>query len=100
MSLLELLAAVTITGVLAVVIVPRLGTGASVAKTNSCHVNREVINVQCALWRRSNGNYPASNLSDVGSDANFFPEGLPTCPVDGSGYQIDSSTGLVIGHSH
>ena len=43
---------------------------------------------------------PLANLSDVGGDINYFPEGLPLCPVDSSAYTIDNTTGLVIGHNH
>lgn len=100
LSLLELMAAVTIIGVLAYMVVPRLGEGSSQAKQGACHVNREVINVQTALWRRENGSWPATNLVTIGSDTSYFPEGLPTCPVDGTAYTIDTTDGKVVGHEH
>lgn len=100
LSLLELLASLTIMGVLAAVLIPRISVGTSATKSGSCRVNREVIEVQSALWHRSHGSWPTSNLSNVGADRAYFPEGLPTCPVDQSNYQIDSATGKVIGHNH
>ncbi|QDT11431.1 type II secretion system protein [Planctomycetes bacterium K23_9] len=99
-SLLELLAALTIVGVLAVIVAPRIGTGAKVSQAASCDVNAGVIEVQVSLWRHKKGDWPASTLVDIGADTDFFPEGLPTCPVDDSAYQIDLSTGHVVGHSH
>ncbi|RMF41128.1 MAG: prepilin-type N-terminal cleavage/methylation domain-containing protein [Planctomycetota bacterium] len=100
LSLLELLAVVTIMGILAAVVVPRLGTGGSIAKSEACHVQREIIQIQTALFRREKGRFPARDLSDIGRDPKYFPEGLPTCPVDGGPYLIDTSTGLVRGHNH
>ncbi len=99
-SLLELLAAISIIGVLAAAIVPRLGRGSSLAKSEACAVQREVIQIQARLWRREHGRWPRPNLRDVGADKDFFPEGLPTCPVDGSTYRINRKTGLVLGHDH
>lgn len=100
LSLLELLAVVAILGVLAVVVIPRLGSGAHESKRQSCHVQRSVIEIQATLWRRERGAWPQSDLADVGADQAFFPEGLPTCPVDGSAYTFDASSGRVTGHGH
>lgn len=99
LSLLELLACVTILAVLVTVIAPRLSTGGGVAKTRACSVNREVIEVQAALWKRSKGSWPQGDLSDVFASPQHFPEGGLRCPVDGSPYTIDKS-GRVIGHNH
>ena len=100
LSMLELLACITIMGILAAVLVPRISVGTSDTKSGSCHVQREVIEVQAALWHRSHGSWPAAGLNDIGADRDYFPDGLPECPVDGSAYQINASTGKVIGHNH
>ncbi|GAB5405529.1 MAG: hypothetical protein Aurels2KO_37600 [Aureliella sp.] len=99
MSLLELLACVSILAVLAAALVPRLSGGASHARARACEVQREVIEVQSALWKRKTGKWPASDLSDVSADRSFFPEGALACPVDGEAYKIDAA-GKVIGHNH
>ncbi len=98
-TLLELLACVTILSVLVLAIVPRLGGGSSIAKESSCQVNKQVVEVQSALWKRAKGSWPSSDLSDVGRDTKYFPEGVPVCPVDGTKYRVDS-TGVVQGHNH
>ncbi len=100
LSLLELLACVTILAVLTMAILPRLGNGAAHARSESCRVNIRVLEVQCALWRREHGRWPNSSLSDIGSDPTFFPEGLPQCPVDGSAYNLDSNSGRIQTHNH
>lgn len=99
-TLLEVLLAVSIIAVLAVVIIPRIQSTGAIAKFQSCTVNREVIEIQAALWKRSNGSWPSSDLSDIERDISFFPDGLPKCPVDGESYKIDSATGRVLGHTH
>lgn len=100
MSLLELLAAVAILGVLAAVLVPRLSLGGSIAKSDACTVNCRVIELQATLWKRAHNSWPAADLSDLASDATYLPEGLPVCPVDGSSYTIDAQTGVLQGHAH
>jgi len=97
---LELMGALVIVGVTAALIVPRLMGHNDTAKKNACNVNQGDIELQVKLWRRNLGTYPLANLSNIGADTNYFPSGLPACPVDGSAYTIDTTTGLVIGHTH
>lgn len=100
LSLLELLATLVIMGVLASVVIPRLSNGVVRAKGGSCTVNAGVIEVQVALWKRAKGSWPNASLKDIGSDPEYFPDGLPTCPVDNSAYQIDAATGRLMLHKH
>lgn len=99
-TLLELMAALAIIGVLATLIIPRLIIHDSAGAIASCHTNKAEIEVQARLWLREKGSWPNASLNDIGADVAYFPEGLPTCPVDGTAYTIDTSTGLVVGHSH
>ncbi|MFP4057497.1 MAG: competence type IV pilus major pilin ComGC [Candidatus Brocadiia bacterium] len=99
-TLLELLIVVVILGILAAVIVPRFTVSAAEAKKNACAQNVANINTQVERWYFEKGSWPASDLSDIGSDADYFPDGLPTCPVDGSAYALDATTHRVTGHSH
>lgn len=99
-SLWELMAVLVILGLLAAVMVPRLSGHQDSAKKSACYANKGDIELQAKLWRRNNGTYPLSNLSNIGADATYFPGGLPVCPVDGTAYTIDTTTGRVIGHTH
>jgi general secretion pathway protein G len=99
-SLVEILAVVTLMGILALVLVPRFSGHTGQAKTNSCQVNKANIEVQVQLWYRQNGTWPASDLSDIGGDPKYFPDGLPPCPVDGSRYELDTTRYQVRGHTH
>jgi prepilin-type N-terminal cleavage/methylation domain-containing protein len=99
-SLMELLAVVTILGLIATLILPRVISGTDVAKDKSCYHNRAEINITVERYYLHNGAWPATNLSDIGADLDYFPDGLPTCPVSGEAYRIDGTTHRVIGHTN
>lgn len=91
-SLLELLAVVTILGIIAVVVIPRISTSSAKAKQNADKQNRAEINSAVERWYFEKGTWPKDNLSDIGVHADYFPTGLPKNPVDDSVYELDSST--------
>jgi general secretion pathway protein G len=99
-SLTELMAVLAILGVLAVLIVPRVVGPHDSSKRAACYANQGDIELQVKLWRRNQGSYPAADLSNIGAATAYFPSGLPLCPVDGTGYTIDTTSGLVTGHTH
>ena len=99
-SLIEMVAVVVILGIIAVIVVPRFAGGTDQAKRSACHANRGNIEVQCQLWFRQKSQWPLQDLSDIGQDVGYFPEGLPVCPVDGKPYQFDAQTQRIIGHDH
>ena len=91
-SLLELLAVVSILGVIAAVVVPRISTSKSSAQAEVNNQNIAEINSAVERWYFENGSWPNDDLSDISADANYFPEGLPTNPVDSSAYTLDSTS--------
>jgi prepilin-type N-terminal cleavage/methylation domain-containing protein len=91
-SLLELLAVVTILGIIAVVVIPRITTSSTTAKTNSNLQNKAEVNSAVERWYFEKGTWPANNLSDIGADTNYFPSGIPTNPVDGSAYSLNATS--------
>lgn len=91
-SLLELLAVVTILGIIAVVVIPRITVSAGTAKTNANMQNIAEINSAVERWYFEKGTWPANNLSDIGADVNYFPEGVPKNPVTGAAYALDATT--------
>ncbi len=99
-SLLELLAVVTLVGILAVIVIPRFSSQSVNAKRNACTVNKHNIEVQCQLWMRQKNASPRTDLTDIGADRVYFPEGVPPCPVDNSAYTIDATTQRIVGHTH
>ena len=99
-SLMELMAVLVILGILAAVMVPRMSAHQDSAKKSGCYANKGDIELQVKLWKRNKSTYPAANLSDIGADTAYFPGGLPVCPVDGTSYTINTTTGRVTGHTH
>jgi prepilin-type N-terminal cleavage/methylation domain-containing protein len=99
-SLMELLAVVAILGILAALIVPRVSGGTDRAKDKSCFHNRAEINITVEQFYLHTGAWPANDLSDIGADPNYFPDGLPTCPVSGQPYRVDPTTHRLIGHEN
>ena len=91
-SLLELLAVVTILGIIAVVVIPRISISSTTAKTKADLQNKAEINSAVERWYFEKGTWPADNLSDIGADVNYFPNGLPTNPTNGAVYALNSAT--------
>jgi prepilin-type N-terminal cleavage/methylation domain-containing protein len=91
-SLLELLAVVTILGIIALVVVPRLSVSSTLARQKADAQNKAEINLAVERWYFEKGTWPAVNLSDIGADTNFFPNGLPTNPMSGAAYRLNTTT--------
>jgi type II secretory pathway pseudopilin PulG len=96
---MELIAVVTILGVIAALIVPRINQGTDRAKEESCLHNRAEINITVERYYLHNDSWPANDLSDIGADLDYFPDGLPACPVSGAAYRLDPATHRVVGHA-
>jgi type II secretory pathway pseudopilin PulG len=97
-SLIELLGVVTILGILAALILPRVSVTNAAAEENVCHHNCVQVNSLVEQYFMHHGAWPADNLSDIAADVDYFPQGMPTCPVSGQAYQLDSTTHRVVGH--
>lgn len=91
-SLLELLAVVTILGVIAAVVVPRISTSKLSAQEGVNKQNISEINSAVERWYFNKGTWPKSNLSDIGSDVEYFPDGVPRNPVTEKKYTLDNAT--------
>jgi type IV pilus assembly protein PilA len=102
LTILELLAVVTLIGILATVVLARFAGRDDTAKKNACHIQRANIELQAQIWYRNKGSYPSNPLaSSLGADATYIPDlVIPTCPVDGTTYTINTTTGQVTGHDH
>jgi prepilin-type N-terminal cleavage/methylation domain-containing protein len=98
-SLMELLAVVTILGIIAAMVVSRVMVSTDNAKEQTCLHNRAEINITVEQYYLNTGSWPANDLSDIASDTNYLPDGLPVCPMSGNAYTLDPVTHRVIGHS-
>jgi general secretion pathway protein G len=91
-SLLELLAVVTIVGIIAMIVVPRVSVATDTSKSTVDRHSRATINAAIERWFLEKGTWPAADLSDIGTDLNYFPSGLPVSPIDGSAYSMNTSS--------
>jgi type II secretion system protein G len=97
-TLVELLVVVLILGALAAIAIPRISQSAENAKINACRTNVNLINSQIELYRANNGEWP-SNLNDLVSASEYFPDGLPECPF-GTTYVYPGENNRVVEHNH
>jgi prepilin-type N-terminal cleavage/methylation domain-containing protein len=91
-SLMELLAVVTILGIIAAIIVPRVMVSSDTSKQKVHAHNKATINAAVERWYVEKGSWPANNLSDIGADVNYFPDSVPVNPVDGTAYTLNATT--------
>ena len=50
------------------------------------------INAAVERWYFEKGTWPKTDLSDIGADSNYFPQGIPTNPVSGAAYALNATT--------
>jgi type II secretion system protein G len=98
LTLIELLIVVIILGALAAIAIPRITTSATTAKQNACTTNVDTLNTSIEMYKMDKSSYPTA-LTDVTSDANYFPDGAPTCPFS-TAYSYSATTHRVATHSH
>jgi len=100
LTLIEVLIVVVVLGILAAVLLSRLTVSADTTKIHTCRHNVAVINTQVEKWYFDHGTWPKDNLNDIETDPDYFPDGIPLCPVTGQKYKLDPQTHRVTGHDH
>jgi len=94
-TLIELLIVVLILAALSAIAIPRISQSAQNARQNACDTNISVINSAIEMYSAdNNGEYPADDAAMqtlVTGNTDYFPDGAPTCPLDGT-YTMDSTT--------
>ena len=97
----EILLVVILISILAIIIVPRYMAISQDAKYEACSTNVANIDALVQLYYLREATWPQGDLSDIGTNINYFPEGtLPECPVTTtSSYILISPTHRVHGHA-
>lgn len=97
-SLMELLAVVTILGIIAAVVVPRITDNTDSAKEKLCQHHQGQLNTLLERYYLQNGSFATalSDLEAVGQE--LLPDTAPICPVSGAAYTIDGTTGHITEH--
>ena len=88
---MELLAVVTILGVIASNVIPRVTSSADTAKAKVNAHNMGTINAAVERYYIENGSWPSSDLNEL-DVVNYFPDGLPVNPVSGSAYTLNATS--------
>ena len=96
-SLLELIAVVTIIAIIATIILPRASAAKREAQEKACYHNRLLINSASERFSVTTGADPADINALLLPD--YFPEGIPVCPVSGNPYTLNPATKRVVGHA-
>lgn len=94
-TLIEILFVIVVLAIIAAIVIPRLTTTQATAKQNSCDANIANINSQIERYYFDTGTWPSQNLTEMvpATTYDYFPDGLPTCPVTSSEtYQMNATT--------
>ena len=69
-------------------------------KKSACRSNIQIINTAVELWHIEKERWPKEDLSDIAHDRNYFPNGIPRCPVNDTPYRLDPVLHRVVDHAH
>lgn len=87
-TLIEVMLVVILISILAGIVIPRFVISSKRAKVQSCEIQRSIINKQVETWYFAEGTWPLDSLDDIRTNYNYFPDGIPTCPVDQTSYVL------------
>lgn len=98
-TLVEVMLVVILISILAAIVIPRFTVSSMRAKVQSCEMNRAIVNKQVETYFFVEGTWPLPDMTDIKANVNYFPDGIPTCPVDLSSYTLAASPLMrVTGH--
>lgn len=87
-TVMEVMLIVVLISILAAIVIPRFTSGTKRAKVQSCEMNRSIINTSIEVYYFTEATWPLDSLDDIKTNYNYFPDGIPTCPVDLTSYQL------------
>jgi general secretion pathway protein G len=97
LSLLELMLVVVLISIIASIVMVRISESSDTAKCKACLHNRAELNSAIERYGVSNSSYPTALTDLVAPD--YFPQGIPVCPVTGGAYSMNSTTYRIDGHT-
>jgi len=95
---LQILMGVIILAIIIALVLPRIIYSQRTAREHSCYSNVKRIDEQIELWHVRKGGWPSLDLADISADSDYFPSGIPVCPVTGAPYFLDNSTYRIVAH--
>ncbi|HOX27741.1 MAG TPA: type II secretion system protein [bacterium] len=98
-TVIELLLVVILISILGAIVIPRFRISTKQAKVQACEIQRALINKTVDAYYLVEATWPLTDMSDIKTNAHYFPDGIPTCPVDLTSYVLAPSPFLrVSGH--
>lgn len=98
-TVLEVMLVVILISILAAIVIPRYVISAKRAQVQSCEMNRSIINKQIESYFFAEATWPSDDMRDIKTNVNYFPDGIPTCPVDFTSYvMVPTPIKRVSGH--
>jgi type II secretory pathway pseudopilin PulG len=91
-SLTELLALITIVGMIGAVVAPRIPHSSGNWQTEADKHFRASIATAVEQYYVETGRWPATDLSDIGANSAYFPDGIPASPLTGQSYRLNPET--------
>ncbi len=71
-------------GIIAVILTPSLPDSSGADARQLDKENKNYINAVVARYYQDNGVWPAPDLSDIGANPTYFPDGIPPNPAEPS----------------
>ncbi len=90
-TIVEVMLVVIMISILAAIVIPRFAMSSKKAKVQSCEMNRAIINKQVETYYIAESTWPTDDMLDIKGNVNYFPDGIPTCPVDLTSYVLSTS---------
>ena len=92
------MAVVALIGILATITITRIVASTDNAKEKGCHHNRSQINSALERFALTTGGF-ATTIGEIDT-VEYFPSGIPPCPVDETAYTLNATTHRIDGHAH
>ncbi len=90
-TVLEAMLVVILISILAGIVIPRFIVSTKQAKVQACEMQRAIINKQVESYFFVEATWPLDNLDDIKTNSHYFPDGIPTCPIDQTSYELAGS---------
>ncbi len=90
-TILEVMLVVILISILAAIVIPRFAVSTKQAQVQACEMNRHIINKAVESYYFVEATWPLDSLVDIKTNDNYFPDGIPTCPVDMTSYVMAPS---------
>jgi prepilin-type N-terminal cleavage/methylation domain-containing protein len=98
-SLVEVILATIVMAVIAVAVMNFSHQPNDRVKKQACDAKIAELQLHVLQYQADYGQLPSANMAEL-ADIRYLGQPLSNCPVDGSRFVLNRSTGLVVTHGH